>query len=290
MSSLRRRMQIDLRLRNYSRATERVYLKHIDRFVGHFDRSPARLGPDHVRSYLLYLVHEREYSWSWWRQAVAALRFLYGTTLQRRDVLPRIPYPRREVHLPVVLTTSEVERLFRAVLSLKHKLILMTIYSAGLRLSEALHLSREDIDGGSMLIHVRNGKGKRHRIVPLSQALLHGLRQYWRVHTSRHWLFPGRDPRRPVCARTVQRMTNAAGFRANLGKRATPRALRHSFATHHLEAGTDLRIIQELLGHAHLTTTLVYTHVSRRHLASVSSPLDRLSVEVAPVQLTLKGI
>lgn len=290
MTSLRRRMQIDLRLRNYSRATERMYLYHADRFVRHFNRSPAHLGPDHIRSYLLHLSNERAYSWSWWRQAVSALRFLYGNTLRRRDVLPRIPYPRREVRLPVVFSTSEVERLLDAVSHLKHKIILMTIYSAGLRLSEALHLAREDIDGGSMLIHVRHGKGKRERIVPLSPSLMHGLRQYRRVHSPGPWLFPGRDPRYPISGRSVQRMTNAAGVRANLSKRATPRSLRHSFATHHLEAGTDIRIIQELLGHAHLTTTLVYTHVSRRHLASVPSPLDQLDVDVAPIQLTLDGL
>lgn len=289
MSSLRRHMRIDLRLRNYSRATERMYLYHADRFAHHFNRSPARLGPEHIRSYLTHLADERAYSWSWWRQAVASLRFLYGTTLGRRDVLPSIPYPRREVRLPVVFTSSEVERLLNAASYLKHKIILMTIYSAGLRLSEALHLSREDIDGGSMLIHVRQGKGKRDRIVPLSPALMHGLRQYQRTHDIGRWLFPGKDLRFPITGRAVQRMTHAAGMRANLSKRATPRSLRHSFATHLLEAGTDIRIIQELLGHAYLTTTLIYTHVSRRHLASVTSPLDRLSVDVAPAQLALKG-
>lgn len=289
MTSLRRRMRIDLRLRNYAPATERVYMQHADRFVRYYNRSPAALGPDHIRSYLLYLVDEQRCSWSWWRQAVSALRFLYGTTLGRRDVVPRIPYPRTEVHLPVVLTTSEVERLLNAVTHLKHRIILMTIYSAGLRLSEALHLSRGDIDGGSMLIHVHQGKGKRDRIVPLSPTLLHGLRQYQRTYDTGPWLFPSYDPSRPISTRAVQRMTTKASVRANLCKRATPRTLRHSFATHLLEAGTDIRIIQELLGHAHLASTLVYLHVSRRHLASVASPLDRLRVDVAPIQLSLRG-
>lgn len=289
MSSLRHRMQIDLRLRNYSRATERTYLYHADRFAAHFSRSPARLGPDHIRSYLLHLIDERGCSWSWWRQAVASLRFLYGTTLGRRDVLPSIPHPRRETRLPVVLTRSEVERLLNATDCIKYKIILMTIYSAGLRTSEALRLAPEDIDGAGMLIHVRHGKGRRERLVPLSPALLDGIRQYRRVHRTGRWLFPGRDPRYPLSGRAVQRMTNMAGHRASLSKRATPRSLRHSFATHLLEAGTDIRIIQELLGHAHLTTTLVYTHVSRHHLASIPSPLDQLHVDVAPAQLTLEG-
>ena len=237
----------------------------------------------------MHLIDGRSYSSGWWRQAVSSLRFLYGTTLGRRYVLPSIPYPRREVHLPVVLTCSEVERLLSAVGHLKHKIILMTIYSAGLRISEALHLSREDIDGESMLIHVRQGKGKRDRIVPLSTTLLHGLRQYQRPGVRGRWLFPGTDPRFPLGGRAVQRMTHIAAMRANLSKRVTPRSLRHSFATHLLEAGTDIRIIQDLLGHAHLSTTMVYTHVSRHQIAAVVSPLDRLRVEVAPTQLVLDG-
>jgi len=289
MTSLRRRMQTDLRLRNYSPATERMYLKHAERFAGHFDRSPEHLGPEHIRRYLLHLIEERGCSWSWWRQAVAALRFLYGTTLGRRDVVPAIPYPRREVRLPVVLDASEVERLFGATRHLRHKLILMTIYSGGLRLSEALRLTPGDIDSASMLIHVRHGKGRRDRIVPLSHSLLDGLRQYRRVQEIGFWLFPGQDPSRPISARAVERMTHLAGVRAGLTKRATPRSLRHSFATHLLEAGVNLRTIQELMGHAHLASTLIYLHVSRRHLASVVSPLDRLRVVVAPTQLSFRG-
>lgn len=178
-------MQIDLRLRNYSINTEKMYLRHADMFVRHFNRSPVRLGPDHIRTYLMYVIETRACSWSWWRQAVSALRFLYGTTLGRRDVVPRIPFPRREVRLPA---------------------------------------------------HIQD----------------------------RSVAVPGPGP-------------------------ATARTLRHSFATHHLEAGTDILTIQRPLGHAHLQSTLVYLHVSRRHISSVPSPLERLGVDVAPTQLTLQG-
>ena len=290
MTSLRRRMQIDLRLRNYSINTERVYLRHADLFVRHFNRSPVRLGPDHIRAYLLYTIETRACSWSWWRQAVASLRFLYGTTLGRREVVPQIPFPRREVRLPIVLSPGEVERLLNAVHLLKHKIILMAMYSAGLRVSEALCLTNGDIDSASMLIHVRQGKGRRDRIVPLAPTLLDAIRQYRRTHKTGPWLFPGQDPHRPLTTRAVQWMTSKARLRANIEKHATPRTLRHSFATHHLEAGTDILTIQRLLGHAHLQSTLVYLHLSRRHISSVPSPLERLGVEVAPTQLTLRGL
>lgn len=290
MSSLRQRMLDDLRLRNYSRATEKMYLYHADRFVRYFDQSPARLGPEDIRAYLLHLINEKVCSWSWWKQAVATLRFLYGVTLGRQHVVPTIPYPRREVHLPVVLSPSEVERLLGVVRCLKHKVILMTIYSAGLRLSEALHLAPQDIDSASMLIHVRQGKGKRDRSLPLSPVLLHAVRQYRRCSDSGPWLFPGKHEDLPIAMSTVQGMVQRARTRAGISKRATARTLRHSFATHLLEAGTDLRIIQRLLGHATLASTEIYTHVSRRYLEAVRSPLDSLRVGLAPVQLTLEGL
>jgi integrase/recombinase XerD len=288
MYSLRERMQGDLRLRNYSPATESVYLYHIDRFTRHFNRSPVHLGSEEIRTYLLHLINGA-CSGSWSRQAVAALRFLYGVTLGREDVVPNIPYPRQEVHLPVVLSPSEVERLLHAVSYLKHKVILMALYSAGLRLSEALHLAPGDVDSERMLIHVRQGKGKRDRTVPLSSVLLHGIRQFRREGDAGPWLFPGKQAHLPVATGTVQRMTQQARTRAGLHKRVTPRTLRHSFATHLLEAGTDIRVIQRLLGHASLSSTEIYTHVSLQHLASVRSPLDRLRVGIAPVQLTLDG-
>lgn len=288
MGSIRRRMQVDLRLRNYAPTTERIYLLHAGYFVRYFRRSPRHLGAAHVRRYLLYLVEERKCSWSWWRQAVAALRFLYGTTLGRRDVIPHIPFPRRERRLPVVLTRGEVRRVLREVEDLRNRVALMAIYSAGLRISEAIHLSPADIDPAAMTIHVRRGKGRRDRMVPLATTLLHGLRQVQRRHRDGRWLLPGRRAGRPISVRAVQRAMTTAVERAHIRKRATPRALRHSFATHHLEAGTDIRIIQRLLGHASIASTMIYVHVSTAHLASVASPLDELGLGEAPVQLRME--
>lgn len=282
-------MQEDLRLRNYSPATEDLYLYHLDRFSRHFDRPLAHLGPEEVRCYLLHLINERRCSPSWWRQAVSTLRFLYGVTLDRQDVVPSIPYPKVEVHLPVVLAPREVERLLNVVTLLKHKIILMTLYAAGLRLSEALNLTPADIDAERMLIHVRQGKGKRDRTVPLSPVLLDGIRQYRRQCETGRWLFPGRSVHHPITSGAIQGMTQGARKRAGLGKRVTPRTLRHSFATHLLEAGVDIRIIQRLLGHASLSSTEIYTHISRQTFESVQSPLDRLRIDLAPAQLPLEG-
>lgn len=290
MNLLQQRMQDDLRLRNYSRATERVYLYHVEQFTRHFDQSPRHLGTNDIRAYLLHLINERKCSWSWSRQAVAALRFLYGVTLDSQHLVPSIPYPRREIHLPIVLTPPEVERLLRAATHLKHQVLLMTIYSAGLRLSEALNLTHEDVDSERMVIHIRQGKGKRDRTVPLSSVLVHALRQYRRSHGTSRWIFPGQSLQRPIAKSTVQGMIGRARVRSGIVKRATARTLRHSYATHLLEAGTDIRVIQRLLGHATLASTEVYTHVSCQRLAEVRSPLDRLNVEVAPIQLTLKGL
>lgn len=290
MSAIRRRMQDDLRLRNYSRSTENVYLYHVDRFAGFFGRSPAALGEEDIRRYLLHLVNERACSSSWWRQAVATLRFLYGVTLGRDHMVPRIPYPRQEVRLPLVLSRADVEGLIRAVRNLKHKIILMTIYSAGLRLSEALHLAVGDVDPGRMVIHVRWGKGRRDRVVPLSPMLLAGLRQYQRASGRALWLFPGKHTHAPISCSVVQAVIRQARSSAGLSDRVTARTLRHSFATHLLDAGTDLRIIQTLLGHASLSSTEIYTHVSRTRLQGVQSPLDRLDLGLAPAQLRLGGL
>ena len=276
MTVLRQRMLTDLRLRNYSLSTQKVYIYHVAAYARYIGRSPDELGPEDVRRYLLHLIHEKQVSWSWWKQAVAALRFFYGTTLGREDTLPEIPYPKKETRLPEVLSMAEVERLFRAVSNLKHRTLLMTLYGAGLRVSEALALRAEDIDSARMVLHVRRGKGRKHRVVLLSPVLLERLRHYWKETRPGHWLFPGQDPDRPLSAYTVQRVVRQARLRAGLHKHVTPHTLRHSYATHLLEAGTDVRVIQALLGHAYLQTTNRYTHVTQRHLGVVQSPIDHL--------------
>jgi site-specific recombinase XerD len=289
MQSPHDRMLDDLVLRNYSKRTQQVYSLHLRFVERYFGRALETLSTDDLRGYLLHVIRERRCSWSWWRGAVAALRFFYGTTLGRENVVPQLPFPRREFRLPEVLSASEVKALLMVVQPLKYKLLLMTIYSSGLRLSEALSLTPADLDTHRMLIMVTQGKGRKDRIVPLSPLLLEALREYWRRDGINSCLFPGRDPSRPVSSGRVQAVTRRARLQAGIQKRVTPRMLRHSFATHLLEAGTDLLTIQKLLGHIHLHSTAVYTHVTAQHLAGVRSPLDSLAVELAPTQLEFDG-
>jgi len=289
MSDLYRHMRADLRIRNYAENTQTNYLYHVTQFSRHFDRCPSELGPDEFRDYLSHRIEVSRWSHSWHRQAVSALRFLYRVTLRRAWVNPSIPYP-KEVHtLPTVLSPEEVQRLIEATGNTRIRLFIMTIYSAGLRLSEALGLTRSDIDTARMVIHIRGGKGRKDRIVPLSHTLLEVLREDWRKYGERRWIFPGQSGDRPVTPRAVQTKVPIAGARAGLIKRVTSRTLRHSFATHLLEGGTDLLSIQAVMGHARLVTTLRYLHLDHRRLALIKSPLDRLSIPLPSEQLDLHG-
>lgn len=288
-TKLLQRMSDDLRLRNYSMRTEAAYIVHMIAVFRHFRRPPEDLSLDDVRSYLLHLINVRQCSWSWWKQAVGALRFFYGHTLGRAGVVPYLPFPKREVHLPVVLSLSEVERLINSVRSIKHRTVLMTIYGSGLRLSEARTLTPSDVDPCRMVIHVRQGKGKKDRFVPLSPILLDALRDYWRMAGMTRWMFPGRDDSKPISGERVQAATRDAAKRAGLAKRVSPRTLRHSYATHLLESGVDLLTIQKLLGHTSLNATVVYTHISQHRLAAVRSPLDQLSIGRQRYQLEFDG-
>jgi site-specific recombinase XerD len=279
------RMVEDLRLRNYSERTVKAYSDHVARLGSHFGVPPEQLDLEDVRRYLLDAMYGRGCSASWWRQAAAAFRFFYGTTLCRDHVVPRIPSPRSEFRLPQVLSVPEVELLLGSITNLKARTALMTVYSAGLRTSETLNLCSGHIDTARMLIHIEQGKGKRDRIVPLSEVLLDQLRHYWRKHGMYRWIFTGRDSGMRMSMRALQSMALRAGVRAGLTKRVSPRLLRHSFATHLLEAGTDIRVIQRLLGHASIVTTATYVHVSQRYLESVRSPLDALNLsELVPQQ------
>jgi integrase/recombinase XerD len=276
MTPLRRRMIEDMELRNLAPKTIDAYVRRVATFARHFGRSPEDLGPDEVRSYLLHLVQEKHVSWSYYNQTVAALRFLYEVTLERPAAMPRIHCPKLPRKLPVVLSPDEVTRLFAAVASLKHRAILMAAYSAGLRVSEVASLRVEDIDSQRMVLRVRQGKGRKDRYVMLSPRLLAMLRQYWKTTRPTEWLFPGDLPGRPLTEASVQRACARAARDAGLDKHVTVHTLRHSFATHLLEAGTDIRTIQVLLGHRNLKTTALYTHVSRAAVEATHSPLDRL--------------
>jgi integrase/recombinase XerD len=276
MTPLRRRMIEDMKLKNFAPRTIETYAARVGTFARHFGRSPQELGRDDVRSYLLHLVQKKKASWSVYNQTLAALRFLYEVTLGRNDVLERIPCPKQPKRLPVVLSLDEVARFFAAVLGVKHRAILMTAYAAGLRLSEVIGLRVEDIDSKRMVIRVRQAKGRRDRYVMLSPRLLTLLREYWKVARPSVWLFPGDVPGHPITGGTVHKICIQAARAADLGKHVTVHTLRHSFATHLLEAGTDIRTIQVLLGHRKLETTAIYTHVSPAAVEATRSPLDRI--------------
>jgi site-specific recombinase XerD len=278
MSPLRQRMLEDLRVRNYSPRTQGIYIECVARFARYFKQSPDQLTAEHIRTYLVQLVEEKRVSWSLFNQTACALRFFYRVTLDRGDLVPHIPFPRAARKLPTVLSPEEVTRLLDAVRNLKQRVVLMTIYSAGLRISEAVALKVADIDSKRMVINVRHGKGGKDRTVMLSSQLLTVLRTYVRRVRPRDWLFPGRRTDQPLDLSAVQRACAQACRAAGLGKRATVHTLRHSFATHLLEAGTDLRLIQTLLGHNSIRTTAIYTHVSAQRLQATPSPLDRLEL------------
>lgn len=262
MSILRQRMIEDLRIRNYAEATIQTYVERVAQFARHFGRSPDRLGLEQIRSYQVFLRETRRVSWCVFNQTVCALRFLYRVSLRKEWVIEHIPFPRQDRQLPVVLSRGEVSRLMAAVENLKHRTLLMTLYGAGLRLSEALSLRIADVDSQRMVLRVRQGKGHKDRYVPLGPTLLEQLRVYWTQYRPAHWLFAGQDDSSPLTTGSVQRVCRQAARRAGLKKRVTPHVLRHCFATHHLEAGKDLKTIQIWLGHRHLNTTSIYLHVA----------------------------
>jgi site-specific recombinase XerD len=276
MTPLRKQMIEALQLRGSSPKTVTLYVNCVARFARHFGKSPAQLGEKELRAYLLYLIHERKVAWGTYTQALAALRFLYRWVLQRGEVVQDIRAPRPERRLPVVLSFEEVHRFFAAIPSFKHRTLLMFAYAAGLRISEAASVRVADIDSQRMVIRVVQGKRKKDRYTILSPLLLKMLRHYWWAARPRDYLFPGRGKTGVVRSSSVQQACSEARERAGLSKEVTPHTLRHSFATHLLEAGTDLRIIQELLGHASPRTTAIYTHVSTRLIGKVKSPLDLL--------------
>ena len=277
MTSLRQRMVEDMQVRRLSPFTQRTYVETVARFARYFDRSPERLGPEQIRAYQVYLATERRLATSSLLVAVSALRFLYRVTLQKRwsfdDVLPA---PKKPQSLPVVLSPQEVVQFLDAVKAPKHRAILTTCYAAGLRISEAIALTVSAIDSERMVLRITKGKGQKDRYVMLSPKLLAVLRDWWKVERPRHWLFPGDRPEAPITRRAVQLACRIARRRAGLAKSVAPHSLRHAFSVHLLEAGTDLRTIQLLLGHRSLQTTVRYLRVATTKVCSTTSPLDLL--------------
>ena len=282
MTPLRQRFVEDLRLRNYSPRTIEIYVAHVARFAKHFGKSPDLLGPDEMRAFQLHLLQKKA-SWSQFNQTVCALRFFYGQTLGRTEQMPMLPYGKRPKKLPCVLSPEEVAQLLEAARPGRERMLLTTTYACGLRLMEALTLQVPDIDSARMLVHVRQGKGQKDRLVPLSPRLLADLRSYWRVHRPAHWLFGkvtfgNARQESPLHAGTVQRQFQRAVRKAGLRKAASMHSLRHSYATHMLEAGVDLLTLQRILGHRQLSTTALYLHLRGDHLRRVPHLLERLAL------------
>jgi site-specific recombinase XerD len=272
----------ELQRRNYSEITTNKYLQYVTAFARHFGKSPDQLGPNELRSYQAYLLQERKVTPGTAVNCVAALRFFFIKTLKRHQYREFLPYPKDRRRLPTVLSPEEVSRLINAAGTLFRRTLLMTLYGTGMRRSELAHRKVGDIDSQRMIIRVVAGKGGKDRDLPLSPALLETLREYWRWRKPKLYLFPtrtlGRRLDQPISDKTVWIACSEAARRAGISKRVTPHTLRHSWATHLLEAGTDLRTIQVLLGHGDLETTAQYLHLSQRHLQTVVNPLDGLSL------------
>ena len=282
MTRLRKMMLEELQRRNYSAITTRNYLRVVTEFAKCFGKSPDKLGPNQLRTYQAYLLTECKLTPGTVVNRVAALRFFFVKTLKRHQFREFLPYPHDRRRLPTVLSREEVARLIDAAGTLFRRTLLMTLYATGMRRSELARLKVSDIDSQRMIIRVVEGKGGKDRDLPLSPSLLETLREYWRWRKPKTYLFPSRDPRRgpeqPISDKTVWIACSEAARRAGIRKRVTPHTLRHSWATHLLEAGTDLRTIQVLLGHGDLETTAQYLHLSQRHLQAVNNPLDSLSL------------
>jgi len=278
MTPLRRRMIDDMTLRNFTQATIEAYVRCVARFALHFHSSPDLLGREHVRAYLLHLLQEQHVSHSYYKLTRCALRFFYRETLGRDDVPASLAPVKQPRSLPVVLGPDELARFFAAIKNLKHRALLMTAYAAGLRVSEVTRLRVADIDSARMVIRVHHGKGQKDRYVMLSPRLLAILRAYWKAARPGDFLFPGAAPEQPLTTGSVRKVCSRARRAAGLSKHVTVHTLRHSFATHLLEAGTDLRTIQVLLGHHSFSTTARYVHVATASLPSTRSPFDRLDL------------
>ena len=276
MTALRKRMLEDLQIRNYAPTTVAAYIRGVAEFAKHFGKSPELLGSEQIREYQLYLVKEKGVSLSSYIQAVCALRFLYSNTLHLAVSVDRIPLPRYEKKLPVILSPAEVKLLLEAPKNLAYRAMLTTMYAAGPRVSEVARLKVADIDSSRNVIWIRGGKGRKDRQTLLPPRLLELLRVYYRWKRPKEWLFPGEKPGQPITSKSIFLACKKAAEDAGISKSIHPHSLRHAFATHLLDAGVNLRCIQVLLGHSKLETTARYLHVSDTAVRSTISPLELL--------------
>lgn len=282
MTHCRRIMLEELQRRNFSPTTIRSYLYAVERFARHFKCRPDRLNHTHLRSYQAHLLRTGQLQPKTVRLHVSALRFFFVKTLRRRYLLDDTPYPKAPQRLPSILSVEEMARLIEAADGLYHRTMVMMLYATGMRSAELLQLQVVDIDSRRMLIHIRQGKGGRDRYVPLSPTLLATLRVYYRWMRPQTWLFPGTVHNwradKPITKRVLWDAVVTAATRAGFRKRVSPHLIRHSYATHLLEGGADLRTIQLLLGHVNIRHTALYLHLSQKHLQAVANPLDALTI------------
>lgn len=282
MGKLRDQMEMDMRLKGLRPRTIRTYLDCMKRVAVHFRKSPAVLSDEEIRGYLHHLMEVRKASQAVISQSYSALKFFFEHTLQREWNHARIPRSKQRKKLPGVLSREDVESIFSATKNLKHRAILMTIYGAGLRISEATRLKVSDIDSRRMMIRVDEGKGLKDRYTLLGERNLEILRVYYKTYRPSEWLFPGRGRSEPVSISSVQRVFKASVQKAGIKKKASVHTLRHCFATHLLESGTDLYYIQRLLGHKSAGTTSVYLHITGKDIGKIKSPIDSSGEDQGP--------
>ena len=268
-------MRRELVSRKYSYKTIKGYVYYNKDFLNFTGKSPYAITDNDIKEYLAYLAEEKQFATSTLNQAINALKFYYGTMLKKK-FLYKIKRPRKDKKLPVVLSKEEVAKILSSVDNVKHRAILMLVYSSGLRVGEVVKLKPEDIDSKRMLVFIKGAKGRKDRYSLLSESALKTLREHWREYKPVKWLFPGPNSERYITIRTAQRVFEMACNRAGIRKDVTIHSLRHSFATHLLENGIDLRYIQEILGHKSSKTTEIYTHVSTRDFARIKNPLDQI--------------
>jgi len=278
MTPLREKMVRDMQLRRLSDNTQRIYTHAVFALARHYMKAPDRLTEEQVKAYILYLLNERKLAWSTCDTNVAGLQFFYCITLGRNSMRLAIPSRKSEKRLPEILSAEEISRLVASTRNLKHRVLLATAYSAGLRASELVHLKITDIDSDRMMIRVEQGKGNKDRYTILSTRLLQQLRDYWRIYHPSSWLFPSRKPDRPLTRTSASKVFDAAKEKAGIHKVGGIHSLRHAFATHLLEAGVDARTIQILMGHKSVISTMRYLQVTRKRIGATQSPLDLLTI------------
>lgn len=276
MTQLRQAMINVMQLRNLSESTQQAYLNTIKQLAIYYKRSPDNISGQEAQNYILHLAQDKNLKWSTCNVAVSSIRFFYKNILNKTEENFYLPLSKKEKYLPYILTKDEIKQLFNVTKNPKHHAIFMTVYGAGLRVSEVAHLTVNDIDSRSHVICIHQGKGKKDRYVPLSAHLLTELRHYWKIYKPTHWLFPGRDIEQPITRHAIQDAFSKVKKKTNIKEPVSIHSLRHAFATHLLESGMDIIYIKQLLGHSSVNTTLRYTHLSKQLISKIKSPLDSL--------------